>query len=314
MSSPHAAMWVRIGFVLSLCLLLAISSSAFLTPNNLLNVLRQASLVFLIASGLTLVVLTAGIDLSVGANVGLSACLCAVVLKASGSILLAMGAGLACGAVIGLGNGLFVVALRIPPFIATYGMLWIVNGITYKLMSGTTIEGFPPMFRFIGSGYWLGIPVPIYLMLGFFAAGALFANSTTYGRELYSIGANPVAARLSGIPVRARLILVYAVCGAMAGLSGLVYLARLNSAEADIGDPMLLPAVAAVLVGGTSLFGGLGGLSGTLIGAVIVTLVLNGMNLMSVSTNWQPMITSVILLGAVLVDTLVRRHAESVGK
>lgn len=116
MSSPHAAMWVRIGFVLSLCLLLAISSSAFLTPNNLLNVLRQASLVFLIASGLTLVVLTAGIDLSVGANVGLSACLCAVVLKASGSILLAMGAGLACGAVIGLGNGLFVVALRIPPW------------------------------------------------------------------------------------------------------------------------------------------------------------------------------------------------------
>lgn len=314
MGSEDRALMVRIGFVLSLCLLLAFSSNAFLSINNFLNVLRQASLVFLIASGLTLVVLTAGIDLSVGANVGLSACLCAVVLKATGSILLAMTAGLACGAVIGLANGLLVVAVRIPPFIATYGMLWIVNGITYKLMSGTTIEGFPPLFRFIGSGYWLGIPVPIYLMFGFFAGGALFAKHTTYGRELYSIGANPVAARLSGIPVRARLTLVYAVCGAMAGLSGLVYLARLNSAEADIGDPMLLPAVAAVLVGGTSLFGGLGGLSGTLIGAVIVTLVLNGMNLMSVGTNWQPIITSVILLGAVLIDTLVRRRAESVGK
>lgn len=314
MSGQNTALLARIGFVLALCLLLAISSSAFLTTNNLLNVLRQASLVFLIASGLTLVILTAGIDLSVGANVGLSACLCAVVLKASGSILLAVVAGLACGAVIGLANSLFIVLLAIPPFIATYGMLWIVNGITYKLMSGTTIEGFPPGFRFIGSGYWLGIPVPIYLMLGFFAAGALFARHTRHGRELFAIGANPVAARLSGIPVRARLILVYTVCGAMAGLSGLVYLARLNSAEADIGDPMLLPAVAAVLVGGTSLFGGLGGLSGTLIGSVIVTLVLNGMNLMSVSTNWQPMITSIILLGAVLTDTLVRRHAEGAAK
>jgi ribose transport system permease protein len=147
-------------------------------------------------------------------------------------------------------------------------------------------------------------------MLAALLVGGIFTRYTTFGHEVYAIGSNAEAARLSGIPVRSRLILLYTLSGAMAGLAGVVYLARLNSAEAGIGDPLLLPAIAAVLIGGTSLFGGSGGLLGTLIGAVILTLVLNGMNLLTINTNWQPLVTGVIILLAALVDSISRKRAE----
>ena len=291
-----------------LCLLLAVASDAFLTLGNILNVLRQASLLFLLASGVTLVILTGGLDLSVGANVAMSACVAATVMKATGSTLLGVVAGLGTGALIGLANGLLVAMLRIPPFIATYGMLWVLHGVTYWFMAGETIHGFPPAFRAIGSGYLWGVPIPVYLMLAFLVAGTAMSQKTTYGQEIYAIGANPVAARLSGVPVKRRLVLVYLVSGAMAGIASLVFLARLNSAEGDIGEALTLPAIAAVLIGGTSLFGGVGRVSGTLVGAIILTLVLNGMNLLTVSANWQPLVTGVIVVLAVFLDTLSRKR------
>jgi ribose transport system permease protein len=289
---------------------LTFASDAFLTTNNLLNVLRQASLYFLLASGLTLVILTAGLDLSVGANVGLSACLAASVMQATGSASLGALTGLGAGALVGLLNGALVTAVRIPPFIATYGTLWMLHGVTYWYMGGQTIHGFPSGFRQLGSGYWAGIPVPVYVMFAFLVMGAFFAQRTTYGQEIYAIGANPMAARLSGIPLERRLLLVYTLSGAMAGLAALVFLARLNSAEGDIGESLTLPAIAACLIGGTSLFGGVGTLAGTFIGALILTLVLNGMNLLQINGNWQPLVTGVIVVLAVLVDQLTRRRAE----
>jgi ribose transport system permease protein len=301
----------RVAGVVLLGVGLALFSDAFLTANNLLNVLRQASLIFLVASGVTLVILAAGLDLSIGANVGLSACVAAAVMKSTGTIASGVVAGLACGTTIGLLNGLLVTLLRLPPFIATYGMLWMVHGATYWYMGGQTIYGFPPGFRSIGSGYLLGVPAPVYLMVAGLAAGSVFVHYTTYGREIYAIGANAEAARLSGVPVRARLNLVYTLSGAMAGLAALVYLARLNSAEADIGEPLMLPAIAAVLIGGTSLFGGVGGLSGTLVGAILLTLVLNGMNLLSIHSNWQPLVTGVIVLLAAAMDGVTRRRIEA---
>jgi ribose transport system permease protein len=305
------ALSYRVAGVLLLSIVLAVSSDAFLTPSNVLNVLRQASLTFLIASGVTLVIIAGGIDLSIGANVGLSACIAATVIKSSGSIVLGVAAGLACGTAIGFLNGLMVTLLRLPPFIATYGMLWVVHGITFWYMAGETIYGFPPGFRTLGSGYVLGIPVPVYLMVLAMAALGVFIRYTTYGYELYAIGANGEAARLSGVPVSSRKNLVYTVSGAMAGLAAIVYLARLNSAEADIGEPLLLPAIAAVLVGGTSLLGGVGTLSGTLVGAVTLTLVLNGMNLLSINANWQPLVTGVVILLAAWIDIVTRRRVES---
>jgi ribose transport system permease protein len=301
------ALSARLAGVVLLGLALALFSDAFLTANNLLNVLRQASLTYLVGSGVTLVILAAGLDLSIGANVGLSACVAAAVMKSTGTMVPGVLAGLACGTTIGILNGLMVTLLRLPPFIATYGMLWMLHGATYWFMAGQTIYGFPPGFRAIGSGYLWGVPIPVYLMAVCLTAGVVFVRYTTYGHEIYAIGANAEAARLSGVPVRARLNLIYTLSGAMAGLAALVYLARLNSAEADIGEPLMLPAIAAVLIGGTSLFGGVGGLSGTLVGALLLTIVLNGMNLLSIHSNWQPLVTGVIVLLAASIDKVTRR-------
>lgn len=310
-SADVAALGYRLLVVVVLCIGLSFANESFLTQSNLLNVLRQASLVFLIASGLTLAILTAGLDLSVGANVGLSACIAATVMKATGSVTLAFLAGFGVGAAIGLGNGLMITLMRLPPFIATYGTMWMLTGVTYWFMAGDTIHGFPPGFRALGSGYFLGLPVPIYLMFAFLIAGGAFTRYSVLGQQVYAIGANAEAARLSGVPVRSRLVMVYILSGAMAGIAALVYLARLNSAEADIGEQLTLPALAAVLIGGTSLFGGVGSLSGTLVGAVILTLVLNGMNLLTISANWQPFITGLIVLLSVWIDMATRQRAEA---
>lgn len=311
MRGDLVAVGARVAGVAALAAVLALSSDVFLTSGNLLNVLRQASLTFLIGSGVTLVILTAGLDLSIGANVGLSACFAAAVMKATGSIALGVAAGLACGTTIGALNGVMITWLHLPPFIATYGMLWMLHGTTYWYMSGETIYGFPQGFRALGSGYLLGIPVPVYLMAAALAIGVVFTRYTTFGPEIYAIGANAEAARLSGVPVRARLNLVYTISGAMAGLAAIVYLARLNSAEPDIGEPLMLPAIAAVLVGGTSLFGGVGGLFGTLVGAVLLTLVLNGMNLLNIHSNWQPLATGAVVLTAAGIDLIARRRLEA---
>ena len=283
---------------------LSLTSEAFLTSNNVLNVLRQTALLFLLASGLTIVILTAGLDLSVGANIGLSACLAATIIKSTGSISLALLVGMGSGFLIGLINGGLIAFLRIPPFIATYGMLWILHGVTYWFMGGETIHGFPAEFRASGSGYLWGIPIPVFLMLAFLLVGMIFLQRTRWGQDIYSVGANREAARLSGIPVNSRLVLAYVMSGLMAGLASLIFLARLNSAEGDIGEAMTLPAIAAVLIGGTSLFGGVGTITGTLIGALILTLVLNGMNLLSINASWQPLVTGVIVIAAVYFDNL----------
>ena len=290
---------------------LTFATDVFLTSANVLNVLRQASLTFLIASGLTLTILTAGLDLSVGANVGLSACLAATVMKSTDSVAMGVVAALGFGALVGVLNGLMITLLKLPPFIATYGMLWTLNGVTYWFMGGETVHGFTPGFRALGSGYWLAVPIPIYVMAGFLAVGGVFTRYTTFGQEVYAIGANREAARLSGVPVRARLNLVYILSGAMAGLAAVVYLARLNSAEADIGEALTLPAIAAVLIGGTSLFGGVGSLTGTLIGALTLTLVVNGMNLLAVDASWQPLVTGVIVILSVWIDVMTRQRAEA---
>lgn len=300
----------RLLAVAIIIVVLSIASDAFLTANNLLNVLRQASLVFFMASGLTLVILTGKIDLSIGATVGLSACVAATVIKSTGSPWLGGAAAISIGAIVGLGNGLMVTKLRIPSFIATYGMLWVVQGATYYYMSGQSVYGFPAGFRALGSGYLLGIPIPVYLMVAFLIIGYVFTKRTTWGQQIYATGANTVAARLSGIPVNSRLNLVFILSGAMAGLASLIYLARLNSAEGDIGETLTLPTIAAVVIGGTSLFGGVGSLFGTFIGGLILTLILNGMNLVNMNANWQPLVTGVIVLLAVWLDMKTRSKTD----
>ena len=298
----------RLLAVLLLCVGLSFTSDVFLTWGNALNVLQQMSLLFISASGLTLVVLTAGLDLSVGSTIGLAACVAGTVMKTTGEPLLGAACGIGIGLAVGACNGLMVAALRIPSFIATYGMLWVLQGLAYFYMGGNAVFNFPRGFRELGRGLVAGIPVPILVMLAVLLLGALALGRTTIGQQIYAIGGNATAARLSGVPVKRRLIAVYVASGAMAGLASLIFLAQLNSAQADIGSSMTLPTIAAVLVGGTSLFGGIGGLGGTFTGALLLTLVLNGMNLLDVASAWQPVATGLIILVAVWLDRRTSRQ------
>jgi len=290
------------GLVL-LVLALTLLSPHFLSWQNLINVLRQASIQFLLAAGLTLCVVAGGIDLSVGAVLGLSACVAAAVIV-DGSPWLGVLAALAVGVACGLVNGVIVAYVRIPAFIATYGMLWIAHGLAYVFMKGEVIHGFPPAFRFIGAGYVGPVPTPILVMLGVLGLLHVILHRTRLGRAIYAIGGNPVAARLSGMPVRRHLVTVYALSGLLAGFAGLVVIARINAADSGIGEDLLLASIAAVVLGGTSLFGGQGSVVGTAVGSVILALVLNGMNLLDVKTFWQAFVLGSILIVSVLADQL----------
>lgn len=290
------------GLVL-LVLALTLLSPHFLSWQNLINVLRQASIQFLLAAGLTLCVVAGGIDLSVGAVLGLSACVAAAVIV-GGSPWLGVLAALAVGVACGLANGVIVAYVRIPAFIATYGMLWIAHGLAYVFMKGEVIHGFPPAFRFIGAGYVGPVPTPILVMLGVLGVLHVILHRTRLGRAIYAIGGNPVAARLSGMPVRRHLVTVYTLSGLLAGFAGLVVIARINAADSGIGEDLLLASIAAVVLGGTSLFGGQGSVVGTAVGSVILALVLNGMNLLDVKTFWQAFVLGSILIVSVLADQL----------
>lgn len=294
----------------AIALALAVATDGFATSANLLNVLRQASLMFLLASGLTLVILSGGFDLSIAANMTLSACLAAGAMKSGGSPMLAVATALLCGTSIGLLNGLAVTFLRLPPFLATYGMLWVVQGLAFHYMGGNEIFGFPEGFRALGTGFWWHVPLPVYMMLFVLIGGTVVTACLNFGREIYAIGANAEAARLSGIPVRRRRIAVYTISGLMAGIAAIVFLARVNAADSAMGEPVLLPAIAAILIGGASLFGGAGSLLGTVFGCVILALVIDGMNLLNLNANWQPLVVGAVLLIAVLADALGRRRAE----
>jgi len=263
--------------------------------------MRQASLQFLMAAGLTIVVLTGGIDLAIGAILGLAACLSASLLS-QGHLAWGIASALAAGLAAGSVNGLLVTFGRIPPFIATYGMLWIAHGLGYVFMKGEVIYGLPEAFRFIGAGFLWGIPVPVIVALVLLAVLHVMLQGTVLGRAIYAIGGNPSAARLSGMPVRARLIVVYALSGLLSGFAALVVIARINAADSSLGEDLLLPAIATVCLGGTSLFGGVGGIAGTAIGAVILALVVNGMNLLGVQTFWQSGVMGAIILISVLAD------------
>ena len=298
----------RLAGLALLCLLLSFASPHFLTWQNLINVARQASVQFLLAAGLTLCVLAGGIDLSVGAVLGLSACLGAALI-ASGRTATGIAAALGVGALSGLANGLVVAYVKLPPFIATYGMLWIAHGLAYVFMKGEVIHGFPPAFRFVGAGYLGPIPAPIVVMLVVLGLLHLMLHRTPLGRAIYAIGGNPTAARLSGMPVQRRLVAVYALSGLLAAVAGLVVIARINAADSGTGEDLLLSSIAAVCLGGTSLFGGYGGVAGTAIGSLLLALVVNGMNLLSVQTFWQAFVIGAMMILSVLADQLARGPA-----
>jgi ribose transport system permease protein len=293
----------RLVALIAIVVVLSLLSPQFLSWGNFINVLRQASLQFLMAAGLTIVVLTGGIDLALGAVLGLAACLAGSLISqghVAWGVVAALAASLACGTF----NGVLVSYARIPSFIATYGMLWIAHGLGYVFMKGEVIYGLPEGFRFIGAGFVGGIPVPVAIAVALLVLLHLMLNGTVFGRAIYAIGGNPSAARLSGMPVKRRLVGVYALSGLLSGFAALVVIARINAADSSLGEDLLLPAIATVCLGGTSLFGGVGGIVGTAIGALILALVVNGMNLLGVQTFWQNGVMGAIILASVLADQM----------
>jgi ribose transport system permease protein len=303
LAGPLFVVVSRAAGLVVLVLVLALVSPHFLSWQNLINVLRQASIQFLLSAGLTLCVVAGGIDLSVGAVLGLSACVAAAVIV-GGSPWLGVLAALAVGAACGLVNGITVAYVRIPAFIATYGMLWIAHGLAYVFMKGEVIHGFPPAFRFVGAGHVGPIPTPILVMLVVLGLLHVMLHHTRLGRAIYAVGGNPVAARLSGMPVRRHLVTVYTLSGLLAAFAGLVVIARVNAADSGTGEDLLLASIAAMVLGGTSLFGGQGGVVGSAVGSLILTLVLNGMNLLDVKTFWQAFVLGSIVILSVLADQL----------
>ncbi|BDG01248.1 ABC transporter permease [Anaeromyxobacter oryzae] len=314
MSPARLREWLsRYGILLAFVVLaaaLSILSPSFLEPSNLLNVLRQISVNALLAFGMTTVIVGGGIDLSVGSVLAFSGALAAGAAMAGWAPALAMIAALVLGAGMGLVNGFFVAGARIAPFIATLGGLTIFRGATLVYTDGRPITGLPDAFGVLGNGAFGGVPVPVWVMLGFLALTHFLLRYTGLGRNVYAVGGNEEAARLSGLPIVKVKLFTYAYAGLASALGALVLTGRLNSAQPTAGSGFELDAIAAVVVGGTSLSGGRGSVLGTFVGAAIIGVLNNGMNLLNVSAFYQQIVKGGVILGALLIDRLVATRKE----
>ncbi|MEN3032760.1 ABC transporter permease [Chromobacterium amazonense] len=307
MTPQQKANLQRLGPFIALVLVavgLSVMSPDFLTVNNLLNVMRQVSINALIAFGMTLVILLGGIDLSVGSILALSSVLTATLLRAGVDPLLATLLGILAGAAMGLFNGLVISKGKVAPFIATLASMTILRGLALVFSNGSPITGFDSeLFSMLGGGYVAGlVPVPVVWMLILFAGFWFLLKKTVFGRHVYATGGNEEAARLSGVKVDRVKLWVYTSSGAMAAMAGVVLTSRLNSAQPTAGTGYELDAIAAVVLGGTSLSGGRGWIFGTLIGALLIGVLNNGLNLLGVSSFYQQVIKGAVILLAVLLD------------
>ena len=288
----------------------------FLKTSNLLNVANQIAVIAIIAIGMTLVIITAGIDLSVGSLIAFSAVLCCWFMKewmggpdasVMGMIIAALFAVLGCG-IVGLFSGSMVAYFGVPSFVASLGMMMVASGFAYMISGGLSIYQIPPAFDWLGRGeaFW-GIPNAVVLMVLLYLFAQFVMSRTTAGRYIYAVGGNPEAARLSGVPVKKILLWVYTVSGALAGLGGVVMASQFRSGDPKYGLMYELYVIAAVVVGGTSLAGGRGKVFGTLIGAFIIAVIQNGMNLTGVQSYTQKVVLGIVLLSAVLLDMIKKK-------
>jgi ribose transport system permease protein len=284
----------------------------FLKAENLLNIANQIAVIAIIAIGMTVVIITGGIDLSAGSLIALSAVVATLLIRdAAGAegasamgLTLACAAGvLACG-LMGLFSGVMVTVFAIPAFIATLAVMLVASGLAFLFAKGQSIYQVPDSFTWLGRGADLGLPNAVVLMAVLYALAHVLMTRTVLGRYLYAVGGNPEAARLSGVPVRSVLLFAYALCGLLAGLGGVVMASQLKSGAPTYGLMYELYVIAAVVVGGASLAGGEGKILGTLIGALIIAVIQNGMNLTGIESYTQKVVLGLVILGAVLLDRL----------
>lgn len=319
MATPdYKAFLARFRSLLALALMvfvLSLLSDRFLTPENGWNILRQISVNLCLSIGMTLVILSGGIDLSCGAILALAGAVAAGLLKdglsvpgtdllleftVSGAIL----AGILVGGAAGWANGFAITRFSLPPFVATLGMFSIARGLTMLWTGGFPITGLGEGFGHLGTGTFLGVPMPVWIMLALTAVFVVVTKRTRFGRHLYAVGGNERAARLTGLNVGRIKLAVYALAGALAGVAGLIVTARLDSAQPNAGLGYELDSIAAVVIGGTSLAGGRGSIWGTVLGCLIIGVLNNGLFLLNVSPFWQQVIKGLVILLAVALDKM----------
>lgn len=305
----YAIAWV----LLALILIGYIATPDFLTLPNAVIILRQTALVGIVAVGMTFVILTSGIDLSVGSIVGLSAVLVSWCVINGYGVFVSVVVGLLMGAVIGALNGFGVVFAKVPPFVMTLGMMTMARGLALTISNGRPqpLGAEADSFRWLGAGDVLGIPVPVVLFVVVVAVAGFTLRYTAFGRSVYAVGDNSEAARLSGIKVRTTTLLVYVIAGLLAGLTGAIYVSRLTVGEPNAGLMLELDAIAVVVIGGTSLFGGQGRIWGTVVGAFIVTILANILDLLAVSPFTQEIVKGAIVVTAVVLERLQNRRKDA---
>ncbi|MCY6959160.1 ABC transporter permease subunit [Clostridium brassicae] len=285
-----------------LCIVVAIISPRFLTVSNIKNVLTQVSVNTVIAVGMTFVILTGGIDLSVGSTLAICGAVAAAITKGTGNVFMAIVVSLIIGAVVGFINGFFVSKGKIQAFIVTLATMTIFRGVTQVYTNGTPISGLGKDFGVIGNKTLLQIPIPVVITIVVFLIAYYVLSETRYGRYLYALGGNEDSARLSGINTNRTKTAVYIISGITAAISGIIVTSRIGSASATAGVGYELDAIAAVVLGGTSLSGGEGSVAGTIIGALIIGVLNNGLNLMNVSPYYQLIVKGLVILLAVMID------------
>lgn len=294
-----------------LIIIISIISPSFATIDNFLSLLRQSTINGLIAFGMTLVILTGGIDLSVGSVLAFTTAIAAKIITLGISSPIAMFVALVLGTVFGLVTGTIITKGRVQPFIATLISMTVFRGFTMIFSNGKPISGLTKnatqiskdFLNFVGKGDILGIPTPVWILVISFAVLYFILNNTTFGRKVYAVGSNEKAAALAGIDVKKTKIIVYAISGFFAALAGLILLSRLSSAQPTLGDGYELDAIAAGALGGISLSGGKGKITGTLIGILIIAVLNNGLNIMGVSSYYQQVVKGIVILIAVLSDS-----------
>lgn len=287
-----------------LMLLITILNPNFMTMNNLMNLLRQVSINGFIAFGMTFVIITSGIDLSVGSSLALSGAVVAGLMVSGINPIVAMLAGLLLGALLGIFNGVLISRGKLAPFIATLATMSIYRGITLVLTGGNpvTASGDNPLFEFIGRGYILGIPFPVILLFVTLIILYFVLHRTAFGKKAFAVGGNEKAAKIAGVKIGKIKLYVYTISGILSAISGIILASRLSSAQPTAGTTFEMDAIAAVVLGGTSMSGGRGSIVGTLIGALIIGTLNNGLNLLGVSSFYQQIMKGVVIILAVLVD------------
>ena len=289
-------------------LYLALTTPTFLTTANMLSILLATSLIGIVAVGETFVIITAGIDLSVGSVVAFSGVMAGLALEAHWSVPVAVATGIGIGVLCGVFNAVAITILGMNPFIVTLAVLAMARGLAFIVTSGNTVFGFPDAFDNIGGGNWGIMPIAALITLGTFLVAWIVLSRTVFGARIYAVGGNRDAARLAGIPVGWTLAAAYIISGALAGLGGVVLAGRLDSAQPIAAEGLELNAIAAVVIGGASLFGGKGSMLGTLLGVLIIGLINNGLTLKNVQPFWVQFIQGAVIFGAVLLDSLNQKR------